>query len=61
VQTIDALCLSIARQAPLTTRLGAAPRCEEQAEWLYVQAARDALTAAAPGDPAWQRLLAHRQ
>ena len=59
VHTIDALCADLARQAPLATKLGAAPRYEERAEPLYAEAARNALMAARTGDPAWQRLLAH--
>ncbi len=59
VLTIDALSASIARAAPLATRLGAAPRCEENADAIYRHAARDALLAAHIGDSSWQRLLAH--
>jgi ATP-dependent helicase/nuclease subunit A len=59
VQTIDALCLGLARQAPLATTLGAAPRVEERAGGLYAEAARVALASAAATDPAWPQLLAH--
>ena len=57
VHTIDALCLALARQAPLTVKLGAMPRMIERAEALYVEAARAALDEADAGDAAWQRLL----
>ncbi|MGI8895144.1 MAG: UvrD-helicase domain-containing protein [Casimicrobiaceae bacterium] len=59
VQTIDALCAGLLRQAPLATRLGAMPKVEEHAQPLYRQAARDALAAADPDDPEWRALLAH--
>ena len=42
----------LAQQAPLSTRLGAAPRYEEHADPLYLEAARDALAAAAADDAA---------
>ncbi len=57
VQTFDALCAAIARQAPLTTGFGGAPRFDEQPQTMYAQAARDAIAAAAPDDEAWQRVL----
>ena len=57
VHTIDALCLALARQAPLAVKLGAMPRMIERADELYVEAARAALDEAGVGDPAWQRLL----
>jgi len=59
VFTIDALAAGLARQAPLATRLGAAPRYEERAAPLYAQAAHAALADAAAEDPAWRSLLAH--
>jgi len=59
VQTIDAFCAGLARQAPLATRLGAAPRFVDDARPLYESAARAALAAAGPEDPAWRRLLRH--
>jgi ATP-dependent helicase/nuclease subunit A len=59
IQTIDALCTALMRQAPLTAKVGALPRQVERAEQLYAQAAREDLAAAAPDDPAWQRLLRH--
>jgi len=57
VHTIDALCLALARQAPLAVKLGAMPRMIERAEALYVEAARAALDEAGAGEGAWQRLL----
>ena len=59
IQTIDALCSALMRQAPLTAKLGALPRMAERAEPLYTRAAREELVAAAPADPTWQRLLRH--
>ena len=59
VQTIDAFCAGVARQAPLATRLGAAPRFVDQAQPLYEAAVRAALAGARPDDPAWRRLLRH--
>ena len=59
VFTIDALAAGLARQAPLATGLGAAPRFEERAAPLYAQAARKALAAVPANDPAWRRLLRH--
>jgi ATP-dependent exoDNAse (exonuclease V) beta subunit len=57
VHTIDALCLTLARQAPLAVKLGAMPRMIERAEALHLAAARTALDEADAGDAAWQRLL----
>jgi ATP-dependent helicase/nuclease subunit A len=59
VHTIDALCGAIARQAPVSTRLGRLPRFEEQSGPLYREAVRVALRDARSDDPAWQRVLAH--
>ncbi|HVN35003.1 MAG TPA: UvrD-helicase domain-containing protein [Casimicrobiaceae bacterium] len=60
VTTIDALVAALARQAPVTTELGAAPRYEEHAEALYAEAVRRALDEAPADDPGWRRLLAHQ-
>jgi ATP-dependent exoDNAse (exonuclease V) beta subunit len=57
--TIDALSGTLARQAPITSRLGASPRVIERAEALYAEAARATLTAADPADESWRVLLAH--
>lgn len=59
VHTIDALCVTLMRQAPLTVKLGAMPRLTERAEPMYVEAAREELAAAAGDDEHWQRLLAY--
>jgi len=42
IHTIDALCASLVRQAPLASRLGAVPGFEEHAMQLYRRAADDA-------------------
>jgi ATP-dependent helicase/nuclease subunit A len=60
VQTIDAFCAGLARQAPLATRLGAVvPRFEERARPLYESAVREALADAGADNSDWRRLLAH--
>ncbi|MDQ2964123.1 MAG: UvrD-helicase domain-containing protein [Pseudomonadota bacterium] len=57
VHTIDALCVALMRQAPLTVKLGALPRLVERAEPMYVEAARAELDAAPADDAVWRRLL----
>jgi ATP-dependent helicase/nuclease subunit A len=57
VHTIDALCMALARQAPLAVKLGAMPRMIERAGALYGEAAREELEEASADDPAWRRLL----
>ena len=57
VHTIDALCMALARQAPLAVKLGAMPRMIERAEALYAEAAREELEEASASDPAWRSLL----
>jgi ATP-dependent exoDNAse (exonuclease V) beta subunit len=57
VHTIDALCMALVRQAPLTAKVGALPRPVERAESLYVEAAREELFAAGLHDDAWRCLL----
>ena len=59
VHTIDALCLALMRQAPLTLKLGAVPRPIEHAEALYMEAALAALEEGGAQDAAWRRLLEH--
>jgi ATP-dependent exoDNAse (exonuclease V) beta subunit len=56
--TIDALAAALARQAPITTGLGALPDFVDDATPLYLQAVRAALAAAGSDDPAWRRFLA---
>lgn len=57
VHTIDGLCATWMRQAPLTVKLGAMPRLIERAEALHAQAAQAELDAAGEGSAAWRRLL----
>lgn len=57
VHTIDALCATWMRQAPMAVKLGAMPRLIERAEALHLQAARAELDAAGEGSSPWQRLL----
>jgi hypothetical protein len=58
VYTIDTLVAALARQAPVTSGLGATLRYEERAMPLYAHAVRRALADASAEDPAWRRLLA---
>ena len=55
--TIDALAASLARQAPVTTGLGALPTFIDDATPLYLQAVRSSLAVAVPNDPAWRCFL----
>ncbi|HKE40182.1 MAG TPA: UvrD-helicase domain-containing protein [Casimicrobiaceae bacterium] len=57
VQTIDALCAALMRQAPLTAKLGALPELIERAEGLHIAAAREEVAQASADDPAWRCLL----
>jgi ATP-dependent helicase/nuclease subunit A len=57
IQTIDALCIALMRQAPLTATLGALPKMVERAAALHERAAREELAAARPDDPGWRRVL----
>jgi ATP-dependent helicase/nuclease subunit A len=57
VHTIDALCATWMRQAPMAVKLGAMPRLIERAEALHARAARAELDAAVESSAAWQRLL----
>ncbi len=59
VSTIDALAAALARQAPVTTELGAAPRYDEHVDALYAEAVRLALDEADADDGGWRSLLAH--
>ncbi|MEO8566608.1 MAG: UvrD-helicase domain-containing protein, partial [Betaproteobacteria bacterium] len=57
VHTIDALCATWMRQAPMAVKLGAMPRLIERAEALHARAAQAELDAAGENSAAWQRLL----
>jgi len=57
VHTIDALCASWMRQAPMAVKLGAMPRLIERADALHLRAARAELDAGKEDSAAWQRLL----
>ena len=57
--TIDAVAATFARQAPLTTRLGAMPAFIDDATAHYRQAVSAALADANADDPAWRPFLAH--
>jgi len=59
VQTIDALCASLMRRAPLTLKVGTLPRFVDRGMPLYVDAARSELDAAGADDVAWRHLLDH--
>lgn len=57
ILTIDALAASLARQAPVSSGLGAMPQVDERAQALYVEAVRDALASADTTNTAWRRFL----
>ena len=57
IETIDALCLSLARQLPVPAQFGVAPGIAEDPQPLYAEAAWR--TASAFDHPAVARLLAH--
>lgn len=59
VQTIDALCTSLMRRAPLTLKVGTLPRFVDRGMPLYLEAARLELDAAGAEAVAWRRLLDH--
>ncbi|MCC6869867.1 MAG: UvrD-helicase domain-containing protein [Burkholderiales bacterium] len=59
ILTIDALCATLASEAPVTSRLGPSLRIVERAEVLHGEAARAVLGDVAGDDPHWRRLLAH--
>lgn len=59
VQTIDALCAALMRQAPVTAKLGAMGGLVEHAEEFYIAAAREELSAAGADDAAWRCLLGY--
>ena len=57
--TIDAVSAGFARQAPLTTGLGAMPAFVDDATAHHREAVVAALAAARADDPAWRTFLAH--
>jgi ATP-dependent helicase/nuclease subunit A len=59
VQTLDALCASLMRRAPLTLKVGTLPRFVDRGMPLYLEAARSELDAAGVDNVAWRRLLDH--
>jgi len=59
VQTLDALCASMMRRAPLTLKVGTLPRFVDRGMPLYLEAARSELEAAGVDNVAWRRLLDH--
>jgi ATP-dependent helicase/nuclease subunit A len=59
VQTLDALCASLMRRAPLTLKVGTLPRFVDRGMPLYLEAARSELDAAGVDDVAWRLLLDH--
>jgi len=59
IQTIDAFCIGIARQAPLSSGLGGLPRFQDDASAHFVAAARAALRSTDAREAAWRTLLDH--
>ena len=59
VVTIDALAAAFARQAPITTGLGALPAFVDDASVHYREAVGSALASAAADDPHWRTFLLH--
>ncbi|MCC6194641.1 MAG: UvrD-helicase domain-containing protein [Burkholderiales bacterium] len=58
IGTIDSLCGRIARQAPLSSRLGVAPRPVDDPRGLFLEAARATLASARGDSGRWRTLLA---
>ncbi len=58
IMTIDALCQSIVRQAPISAKLPSAQRVEEDAARLYREAARETVAGIADG-AVWSEAVAH--
>jgi ATP-dependent helicase/nuclease subunit A len=62
IQTIDSLCASLTRQMPMLSRFGSQPESTEDADELYLEAARATVSAVESVDAIAQdveRLLAH--
>lgn len=58
IQTIDSLCTALARQMPILSRFGSVPAIVEDAEPLYLEAARDAIAELESGAQ-WSDAIAH--
>ena len=58
IQTIDSLCTALARQMPVLSRFGSVPAIAEDAEPLYLEAARNTILGLESGDD-WSDSVAH--
>lgn len=58
IQTIDSLCTALARQMPILSRFGSVPAIAEDAESLYLDAARNTLAELGSGAK-WSDAIAH--
>ena len=58
IQTIDSLCATLAQQMPILSRFGSVPTIAEDAEPLYLDAARDTIAELESG-AAWSDAIAH--
>ncbi|NOZ52255.1 MAG: UvrD-helicase domain-containing protein [Gammaproteobacteria bacterium] len=58
IQTIDALCAALARQMPILSRFGSVPAIADDAEPLYLEAARNTI-AELESDAEWSNAVAH--
>ncbi|MBZ0071952.1 MAG: UvrD-helicase domain-containing protein [Gammaproteobacteria bacterium] len=58
IQTIDSLCTTLARQMPILSRFGSVPAIAEDAEPLYLEAARNTIAELESGAE-WSDAVAH--
>ncbi|MDP1559588.1 MAG: UvrD-helicase domain-containing protein [Nitrosomonas sp.] len=58
IQTIDSLCTTLARQMPILSRFGSVPAIAEDAEPLYLEAARNTIAELESGAE-WSDAIAH--
>lgn len=58
IQTIDSLCTTLARQMPILSRFGSVPAITEDAEPLYLEAARNTIAELESGAE-WSDAIAH--
>ena len=58
IQTIDSLCTTLARQMPILSRFGSVPAIAEDAEPLYLEAARNTI-AELESSAEWSDAIAH--